>query len=67
MMKSSIGNISRVTGLLCWEFTGHRWIPPTKASDAEFDVFFDLPEPTDMQTVQTPVIWDTIALIMASF
>ena len=21
---------------------GHRWIPRTKASDAEFDVFFDL-------------------------
>ena len=24
------------------KFTGHRWIPHTKASDAEFDVFFDL-------------------------
>ena len=33
----------RVTGHLCGEFTGHRWIPHTKASDAEsFDVFFDL-------------------------
>ena len=31
----------RVTGPLCREFTGHRWIPLTKASDAELDVFFD--------------------------
>ena len=26
MMTSSNGNIFRVTGLLCGEFTGHRWI-----------------------------------------
>ena len=42
MMTSSNGNIFRVTGLLCREFTGHRWIPRTKASDAEFDLFFDI-------------------------
>ena len=35
MMTSSNGNIFRVTGHLCGEFTGHRWIPRTKASDAE--------------------------------
>ena len=35
MMTSSNGNIFRVTGHLCGEFTGHRWIPLTKASDAE--------------------------------
>ena len=29
----------RVTGLLCGEFTGHRWIPRTKASDAEIQCF----------------------------
>ena len=28
-------NIFRVAGHLCGEFTGHRWIPSTKASDAE--------------------------------
>ena len=33
-MMSSNGNIFRVTGLLCGEFTGRRWIPLTKASDA---------------------------------
>ena len=35
MMKSSHGNIFRVTGPLFGEFTGHRWIPSTKANDAE--------------------------------
>ena len=34
MMTSSNGNIFRVTGHLCGEFTGLRWIPRTKASDA---------------------------------
>ena len=36
MMASSNGNIFRVTGHLCGEFTGHRGIPRTKASDTEF-------------------------------
>ena len=35
MITSSNGNIFRVTGPLCGEFTGHRWIPRTRASDAE--------------------------------
>ena len=39
MMTSSNGNIFRVTGPLCWEFTGHRWIPRTKASDADLRCF----------------------------
>ena len=30
MMTSSNGSIFRVTGHLCGEFTGHRWIPRTK-------------------------------------
>ena len=34
MMTSSNGNIFRVTGHLCGEFTGSRWIPLTKASEA---------------------------------
>ena len=29
-MTSSNGNIFRVTGPLCGEFAGHRWIPPHK-------------------------------------
>ena len=36
---SSNGNIFRVTGHLCGEFTGPRWIPHTKASDAELWCF----------------------------
>ena len=39
MTASSNGNIFRVTGPLCGEFTGHRWIPLTKASDAELWYF----------------------------
>ena len=34
MMTSSIGNIFHVIGPLCGEFTGHRWIPLTRDSDA---------------------------------
>ena len=39
MMTSSNGNTFRVTDHLCGEFTGHRWIPRTKASDAELWCF----------------------------
>ena len=35
MMTSSNGNIFRVIGPLCVEFTGHRWIPLTRAIDAD--------------------------------
>ena len=43
-MTWSNGNIFCITGPLCGEFTGHRWIPHTKASDTDllFDVFFYL-------------------------
>ena len=40
MMKSSNGNIFCVTGHLYGEFTGPRWIPHTKASDAELWCLF---------------------------
>ena len=39
MMTSSNGIIFRVTGQFCWEFNGNRWIPRTKASDAELWYF----------------------------
>ena len=35
MIMSSDGNIFHVTGHLCGEFTGSRWSPHTRASDAE--------------------------------
>ena len=41
MMTSLDENNFRVTGPLR-EFTGHRWIPRTKAVARDFDVFFDL-------------------------
>ena len=39
MMTTSYGNIFRATGHLCGEFTGHRWNPLTKASNAELWFF----------------------------
>ena len=39
MITSSGWDIFRVTGILCGEFTGHRWIPRTKASDADLWCF----------------------------
>ena len=42
-MTSLNGNIFRVTGYLCGEFTGHRWIPSTQRPVTRgFDDFFDL-------------------------
>ena len=43
MMTSSNGNIFRVTGPLCGEFTGHRRIPSQRPVTRIFDVFFHLP------------------------
>ena len=49
------------------EFTGHRWIPRTKANDAELWCFlWSASEQTVEQTPETSVIWDAIALIMTS-
>ena len=42
MRTSSNGNIFRVTGHLCGEFTSHRWIPRTRRVRRSFDIFFDL-------------------------
>ena len=39
MMTSSNGNIFHVTDHLCGEFTGLRWVPHPKASDAELWCF----------------------------
>ena len=63
MMTSSNGNIFRVTGHLRGEFTGPRWIPRTKASDAELRCFlWSASEQTNVRVV----IWDAIAPIMTS-
>ena len=39
MMTSSNGTIFRATGHLCGEFTSPRWVPRTKASDADLWCF----------------------------
>ena len=41
-MTSSNGHIFRVTGLLCGEFTCHRWIPAQRPVTRNCDAFFDL-------------------------
>ena len=66
MMTSSNGNLSRVTGPLCGEFTVHRWIPLTKASDAELWCFlWYAPEYTvEKKTIVRLMICHVIALIM---
>ena len=67
MMTSSNGSIFRVTGPLCGEFTGHRWIPLTKASDVELRCFvWSVPVKTVEQTTEKMVIWDAIVRIMTS-
>ena len=42
MMTSSNGKFFRVTGPLCGEFTGHRWIPAQRPVTRKFDVPYDL-------------------------
>ena len=42
MMTSSNGNIFRVTGPLCGEFTGPGEFPAQRPMTGSFDVFFDL-------------------------
>ena len=42
MMTSSNGNIFRVTGTLCGEFTGPGEFPTQRPVTRSFDVFFDL-------------------------
>ena len=42
MMTSSYGNIFRVTGHLCGEFTGPGEFPTQRPVTRSFDVFFDL-------------------------
>ena len=49
------------------KFIGQRWIPLTKASDADLWWFlWSAPEQTLKQTIETPVIRDAIAFIMPS-
>ena len=62
MMTSSNGNIFRDAGPLWGKSAGHRWIPITKASGALIFLWSG-PEQTAEPTLETPVIWDAIALM----
>ena len=58
IMASSNGDLFHVTVPLWGESIGHRWIPLTKASDAELCSFhWSAPEQTIEQTIEMPVIW----------
>ena len=47
------------------ESTSDRWTPLTEASDAELWCFlWSAPAQTNEHTIETPVIWDAIALIL---
>ena len=59
--SSSHGNNSHDTGTLWGESTSNRWIPLIKFSDV-----WSAPEQTAEQTIETPVIWDAVTLIMTS-
>ena len=57
MMTSSNGRIFVVIGPLCGKFTGHQWIPLTKASDVELWWYlWPAHEQTVEQTIEIPVI-----------
>ena len=66
-MTSSNENIFRVIGPLCGEYTGHRWISLTNAIDADlWCLLWSAPEQMVEKTIETPVIWDAVVLIMTS-
>ena len=65
MMTSSNGNIFRVIGPFAMGTTGHRWIPLTKATDADLRCFlWSAPEQMVEQTIEMLVIWDAMTLVM---
>ena len=60
-------NIFRFTGPMWDESTGHRWIPLTKANEAEVLCFiWSTPQQTVEQTIGNLVMWDVIALFITS-
>ena len=66
-MTSSNGNIFRVTGLLCGEFTGPGEFPTQRPVTWRFDVFFDLDLNKRLsKKIVRLVTWDAIELIITS-
>ena len=64
-MTSSNENNFRVNGPLSDESTIQLWIPLTRASDAELWCLpWCSPDQANEQTIETPVIWDTITVVL---
>ena len=66
MMSSSNGNIFHVTGPLWGESTGHRRIPLKSQCHRVWCFLWSALEQTVEHSMETPVIWNTIAPIMTS-
>ena len=67
MSMSANGNIFCVTGPLLGESIGLRWFPLRKGQWRGGSIFFwSALEQTVEQTIEMPVIWDAIALIIMS-
>ena len=66
MVTSSNGNMFCEMGPLWGESIGLRWIPLTKTSDGKLWYDLSAPEQAVEWTIETPVIWDAMALIMTS-
>ena len=61
MMTSSNGNIFRVTGPSWGVTTSHRWIPTTKAIDAELSCYLWSAFAQKVeQATDKSVIWDAV-------
>ena len=61
MMTSSNGNIFRVTGPLCGEFTGYQWISSQRPLARSFDVFFNL----HLNNQSSKQSWDSLFEMLA--
>ena len=65
--RDDVIRVIRVTGPFCGGIHRSPMDPLTKANDAEVWCFlWPAPEQTVQQTLKTLVIWDAIAIIMAS-
>ena len=61
----SLLRFPRYRPFVCREFAGCRWSPLTRPVMLSFDVFIDL-RLNKRLTIETPVTWDAITLIMTS-
>ena len=66
MMTSSNGNIFYVTGPCEGNSPVNGYFPSQKPVTRSFEIYWSAPEKTIEQTIETPVIWDAIPLIMTS-